>query len=314
MLEMMVAVVILLVVSGVVMTGLLQASRTEGTIQNRTEMHSSVRGATELMQQEIGQAGRVAFPSGTAFTLAAAVPAASVGTATTVALNSSGGSYAGIFVNEQVVVGAGTNQETVTITAFNSATYQITAVFNNQSGQVSGAPVYVQGTFASGIVATTTANGSTGSILKLYGDINSDGNMLYIEYTCDTNAGKLYRNPMAFDATAKPTLTESMVLLPNILPNPDGSSCFSYQQKKVGADTYVVDVAVTLTIQTQNKDPQSGQYQKETKALLNVSPRNVFEGWQLSSGGITTRIEPMPANVTCLLSAISTTTCPGPGY
>ncbi len=161
---------------------------------------------------------------------------------------------------------------------------------------------------------TTAANGSTGSLLKLYGDINSDGNMVYIEYTCDTNAGKLYRNTMAYDATGKPVLSDSLVLLPNILANPDGSSCFSYQQKVVGADTYVVDVAVTLTIQTQSRDPRTGQYQQETKALLNVSPRNVFEGWQLASAGITTRIEPMPANVSCLLSATSTTTCPGPGF
>ena len=314
MLEMMVAVVILLVVSTVVMNGLMQTSLAEGTIQNRTEMHSSVRGATELMQQEIGQAGRVALPSGTVFTLASAVPSSSVGTATTVGLSSSSGSYEGIFVNQQIVVGTGTNQETVTITAFNSTTNQITAIFNNQAGQVSGAPVYVQGTFASGIVPTTAANGSTGSLLKLYGDINSDGNMVYVEYTCDTNAGKLYRNTMAYDATSKPSLDDSLVLLPNILPNPDGSSCFSYQQKVVGADTYVVDVAVTLTIQTQNKDPRTGQYQQETKALLNVSPRNVFEGWQLASGGITTRIQPMPANVSCLLSATSTTTCPGPGH
>jgi hypothetical protein len=314
MIEMMVAIVILLVVSFVVMNGLLQTSMAEGTIQNRTEMHASVRSATELMQQEIGQAGRVAIPSGTTLTLGAAVASSSVGTPTTVALSSSSGSYAGIFVNEQVVVGSGTNQETVTITAYNSATHSITAIFNNQAGQVSGAPVVVQGTFASGVVPTSTTSGSTGSVLKLYGDINSDGNMMYVEYTCDTTAHKLYRNMVAFDSTSKPAVDDSLVLLPNILSNPDGSSCFSYQQKTVGADTYVVDVAVTLTIQTQNKDPRSGQYQTETKALLNVSPRNVFEGWMLASGSVTSRVEPMPANVTCLLSATTSTVCPGPGH
>jgi type II secretory pathway pseudopilin PulG len=316
MLEMMVAIAILMIVSGVVMSGLLQTSLAEGTIQNRTEMHSSVRGATELMQQEIGQAGRVAFPTNTTFTLAAAVPAASAGTSSTVGLSSSSGSFEGIFIGQQIVVGSGTNQETVTITAYAPATNSITAIFNNLSGQVSGAPVYVQGTFPSGIVPTTAANGSTGSVLKLYGDVNSDGNMVYIEYTCDTSTSvqKLYRNVMAYDAISKPSLSDSLVLLPNILPNPDGSNCFSYQQKVVGADTYVVDVAVTLTIQTQNKDPRTKQYQTETKALLNVSPRNVFEGWQLASAGVTNRIQAMPANVTCLLSAGSTTTCPGPGF
>src|SRR5215471_948716 len=89
MLEMMVAIVIMLIVSAIVMNGMRQTSLAEGTIQNRTEMHSSVRGATELMQQEIGQAGRVAFPSGTTFTLAAAVPSSSVGLSTSVGLSSS---------------------------------------------------------------------------------------------------------------------------------------------------------------------------------------------------------------------------------
>ena len=304
--ELMVSMVILLVVTSVVMRGLLQTSQTQGTIQNRTEMHSSVRNATELLQQEIGQAGRVSFPVSTTYTLAAAVPA-NPGISQTVALSSSSGSYAGIFTNEQIVVGAGASQETVTITAYNSSTHQITADFENLTGQVINAPVYVQGTFASGVIPTTKTDngatniGSTGSLLKLYGDVNGDGNMVYVEYNCDTVAGKLYRNTMAWDAAIKPTLTESMVLLSNIQPNPDGSSCFAYQQKTVGADTYVVDVAVTLTVQTQTPDPKTNLYQKETKALLNVSPRNVFEGWQLASAGITSRIEPIPSPV-CLLA------------
>ena len=49
---------VILGVTGVVMSGLLQTTKTETTVQNRTEMHASVRGATELMQQEIGQATR----------------------------------------------------------------------------------------------------------------------------------------------------------------------------------------------------------------------------------------------------------------
>ena len=38
------------------------------TVWNRTEMHSSVRGATELLQQEVGQAGLVALPGAVALT------------------------------------------------------------------------------------------------------------------------------------------------------------------------------------------------------------------------------------------------------
>src|SRR5947208_16595695 len=60
--ETMVALVVLLAVSAVVMSGMMQMIKTEGTIANRTEMHTSVRAATELLQQEIGQAGKISLP------------------------------------------------------------------------------------------------------------------------------------------------------------------------------------------------------------------------------------------------------------
>ena len=73
-------------------------------------------------------------------------------------------------------------------------------------------------------------NGSTGNVLKMYGDINSDGNMLYIEYSCDTTRGNLYRNVMSFTAGTKPSIAgtagDPMILLPIAA---DGSACFTYQ-------------------------------------------------------------------------------------
>ena len=290
-LELMVALAVLLSVTGIVMSALMQMITTQATIANRTEMHSSVRSATEVLQQEIGQAGRVALPA--PVTLSGAV--ALTGVATVVGVSSA----AGMFTGEQLVIDAGSNQETVAVTAVVAATNQITAVFNNT--HAIGVPVAAAGAFSSGVVPTNMANGSTSGVLKMYGDINGDGNMVYVEYKCDTAGGNLYRNSMPFTAATKPALTSAQVLLPNILANPGGTPCFSYQQKTVGADTYVVDVAVTLTVQTQNPDPQSHQFQTETKALLNVSPRNVFEGWQLASGSVTKRLQPMPASVTTLL-------------
>ena len=35
------------------------------------------------------------------------------------------------------------------------------------------------------------ANGSTGTVLKIVGDVNGDGNMVYVEY-CDMANGLLY--------------------------------------------------------------------------------------------------------------------------
>lgn len=294
-LEMLLAITILMVVTGIVMSAMMQMTMTQGSVANRTEMHSSVRSATELLQQEIGQAGKVSLPA--AVTLSAAVTTASLGVATAVTVTSA----AGMFTGEQLVIGTGDTEETVTLTAVVAATNTITAVFT--IAHVIGAPVRTAGTFASGIVPKSAANGSTDFLLKLYGDINDDGNMEYIEYSCDTTGGNLYRNAVTVAAgAAKTAVTASMIVLSNIQPNPPdpgtipAAPCFKYQEKTVGADTYVIDVSVTLTVQTQNVDPQTHQFQTETKALLNVSPRNVFEGWQLASGGVGNRIQPMPAD------------------
>jgi hypothetical protein len=289
----------LLIISGAVTSALMQMTNSQKTIWNRTEMHAGVRSATELLQQEVGQAGRVAVPTASLQLTGAVAPGAA-----TVAITSA----SGLFVNEQLAIAEpDNNAETITLTGVNTAGNQITATF--ASAHASGTPILVTGGFASGIVptngnlvgGTATANGSTGTVLKMYGDINGDGNMVYIEYTCDTAGGNLYRNMMAWNAASKPALTSAQILLSNIQANPGGTPCFTYQQQLVGQDTYVTDVAITLTVQTQQKDPITQQYQTETKALLNVSPRNVFNVWELAGEGWTNRVQPMPDSVKSLL-------------
>ena len=139
------------------------------------------------------------------------------------------------------------------------------------------------------------------SILKIFGDINGTGNMVYIEYECDINAGRLYRRSMPITAAAKPALTPDQTLLNNIVANPDDAACFTYQERRRTGRRSSIDVAITLTVQTPAKDPVTGLYQKETKALLNVSPRNVFNVWQLAGLGVINRVQPTPPSVTALL-------------
>src|SRR5207244_567869 len=100
---------------------------------------------------------------------------------------------------------------------------------------------------------------------KLFGDVNGDGNMVYVEYKCDltTTPGFLYRTVLANTAVAKPAPGLAEVLLSNVIANPGGTSCFTYQQQSVTAsngtappgsqvaNTYVTDVAITLTVQTE---------------------------------------------------------------
>ena len=288
--ESLTALSILLIVASVVSTGLVRMTEAQGTIWNRTEMHSGVRSATELLQQEVGQAGLITLPG--PVTLLTAV----TGTGSQVVNLSS---VAGMFVGELLTIDAGVNRETAKITAINAASSQVTATFIDTHPLNS--PISVLGGFANGIVPTNVANGSTATVLKMFGDINGDGSMVYIEYTCDTVAGNLYRNVMPINAAAKQAVTASQVLLNNIQPNPGGAACFTYQQQTVAPDTFVTDVAITLTVQTQQKDPVTKQYQKETKALLNVSPRNVFNAWELAGIGETNRVQPTPPSVTTLL-------------
>ena len=286
--ELLVASTLMLIVFGVVTTSLSQLAQAHRRIWNRTEMHSGARGATELLQQEIGQAGRIALPAPVTLTQLVTTGTNTVGVSST----------AGMFVGEQLIF-FGDNQETVKLTAVNKTNNTITGVFFLTHPV--GASVIVAGGFATGVVPTTITDGSTGSVLKMYGDINSDGNMEYVEYTCDTTTHNLYRNVMPFDATSKPALSSDMVLLTNVIPNPGGTACFTYQTETVGTTTYVTDVAITLTVQTQEKDPTTKQYQSEAKALLNVSPRNVFHVWEMASLSITNRLQPMPPSVVNLL-------------
>src|SRR5215510_13172554 len=60
--ELIIAMGIMLVIVVATSSALLKMTTNSRTIWNRTEMHGGVRGATELLQQEVGQAGLVSLP------------------------------------------------------------------------------------------------------------------------------------------------------------------------------------------------------------------------------------------------------------
>jgi prepilin-type N-terminal cleavage/methylation domain-containing protein len=297
-LEVMVAMSILLIVSGTVISAMIQMTKVEGSVTNQTEMHTSVRNATELLAQEVGQAGRVGVPN--PITLKAAVVApAGPATPATVAVSSA----VSLFQGEKIVVDTGGNTETVTLIKADPIANTITAPFN--LAHAKDVPVSVQGSFVSGIVPPSFPGpgpGSTATILKLYGDINGDGILQYVEYTCDVAGGNFYRNIMPLTG-GKKAVDQSMILINNIQPNPGGTPCFTYQEKTVQNSPInaVVNVGITLTVQTQYADPQTHKFVTESKALLNVAPRNIFYGWQMGNAGMTDRMQPMPPSVLALL-------------
>jgi hypothetical protein len=303
------------------MTGMSQLTFVQSTIANRTEMHRNVRSATELLQQEVGQAGLISLPG--TVTLSAAATASSA--AETVTVSSSTGMYAGMYLDVLPDTAASGNYETIQLTAVPSATSISAASFTFP--HINGAQLIVSGSLGTGIIPPAALNyvtpncpsstvapagytaytyGSTCNTLKLYGDVNGSGSMIYVEYSCvpgtTTSPGYLYRNEVLSPLTAgsKPSVSAGVVLLNNLLANPSGAPCFSYQTAAgQSGNTYVVDVAVTLTVQTQQEDPVTHQFQQETKALLNVSPRNVFDAWELDSALAHSlqRVQPIPPNI-----------------
>src|SRR5215831_6698928 len=178
-LEMLVALAILLIVTNVVMSGLIQSSLTQGTINNRTEMHTSVRSATELMQQEIGQAGRIAAPLNAAGTgpqpmtmlTAVVIPAVTTtGTITLPVTISPDTALPSLFNGEWITVDGGLDasgaplQESVQITCGDPCSNPVTATFTKN--HVLNVPVSIQGSFANGIIPPALANGSDATHLK----------------------------------------------------------------------------------------------------------------------------------------------------
>ncbi len=288
--EMLIATLVLMVVSTVAIKGVMDMSRLGDLVSNRTDMHSGVRNATELLAQEVGQAGRVTLPA--PVTLSAATGIAD----TTMTVSSA----TGMFPGELLTVDAGADQETVRVAAIAGNVVTLDGGLLKAHPNA-GVPVVALGGFQSGVVPDDMANGSSDSVLKIYGDILGDGSMVYVEYRCEVNAGRLYRNMMPFDAGVKPAPAVDQVLIDNIIANPDGLPCFRYQRKLATGLTYIVDVAITLTVRSQQRDPSTGQFHTESKALLNVSPRNVFNVWQLAGMSVTNRIQPMPPTVEALL-------------
>jgi hypothetical protein len=78
--------------------------------------------------------------------------------------------------------------------------------------------------------------------------------------------------------------------------------CFTYQVQTLEAANavandmvFVTDVAVTLTVDTQEADPVTHAVQRETKALLNVSPRNVYQAYEFGSFDYKNRVQLTPS-------------------
>ena len=172
--ELMVSVGILMTVSALMMRGTLDMTNLNRKQSNLSEMHAGIRNATALLQQEVGQAGRLAFPA--PVTVAAAIPLGDQWVIVAPSVTS-------MFVGAKLEIlgrnATGDVEEIVTVTAVDAANSRFRAVFT--IAYLAGARIMPAGGFAEGVIPTTKANGSTATKLKIVGDINSDGTIVYVD-------------------------------------------------------------------------------------------------------------------------------------
>jgi prepilin-type N-terminal cleavage/methylation domain-containing protein len=286
--ELMASLVILSVILGAIVSLISSAVQTHTRTEVRSDMYENVRGVAEMMAQEIGQSGLVSLPPST---LGAAV--ASNALAQSVAVTSTNSMYAG----EQLLVDAGNNEELVTVTAVNPTANTITSIFGKS--HAAGVSVSALGVFPAGIVPPGTVDGSTANVMNLFGDINADGTLVYVRYTCTPGTtaapGTLTRSvtPITPGVNA---IGASQTLLSTVVGGA-GAVCFQYTTATAGGFTFVANVGFTLSVQATRPDPKTRLYPQMTKSFLNLAPRNILAGLELANAGTSNRLQSTPANV-----------------
>jgi len=274
-LELMTAVALLLVISAAAfsLTNYFQKNYTAN--QMKADMHSGVRGAVELMSQELAQAGLLNSVDGIADTSLAAADLSS-GNPQAVGV----GNASLFYVGENVQVGTGATSETVQITAIDTNANKITGIFTQN--EPAGAPVYATGVIGQGITVTSTT-------LDLVGDINGDGSLYLVEYVCNPSStgGTLTRSATPVSQASKNAA--------DVLVTAVTGCSFSSSTTPVNGVNYVTNIGLTITVQTAQVDPQTHQYIQMTKSYLDLSPRNIAGAVALANAGQNARLQATPS-------------------
>ncbi len=235
------------------------------TEQVGADMLQGARGTLELLSQEIGQAGYLSLPAGRKLTPAV--------TANAAAQTAAASSTADLFVGEKLLVDGGANEELVTLTGVSDTGVQ--GIFTKN--HVAQTPINALGVFPDGVLPGS----STPTRLQLYGDINGDGSLVYVEYNCDTTAGTVTRSvtPITTNGVTAAVQNTPRVVLTGLQPNPGGTACFQYTTKPLtgvaGVPTVVNRVLITLTSRSASPDPETGTYRSATSSLV-VTPGNTL--------------------------------------
>jgi prepilin-type N-terminal cleavage/methylation domain-containing protein len=274
--ELLISLAIMLIVSGSAFTLLSYYQKSYISMGQRSDIHSTIRAAMALMTQEITQAGSL---GGTTRTIHDAVTKDTNQQSVTLDPSADG-----IFDKEKLVVGTGTLQEIVEVQSHTSTS--ITGIFAQD--HAAGTTVMAVGVFPEGILPS-----SSGTQLRLVGDLNGDGTMYFGWYDCDPMTGNLTRT---MNKVSTPTANGTQLLLNHIVANPTSVPCFQYTTTTVRNFTLVTGVAITISAQTSMKDPRTGAFVTVTESLLNISPRNLMAGLEAARSNLMSRLQPTLQN------------------
>jgi type II secretory pathway pseudopilin PulG len=279
--ELLISMATLLTVSGSAFAVLSYYQKAYLSTEQRSDVHSGIRAAMALMTQEITQAGSLSFSPKTIHS--------SVSKSTSPQSVTLDPSAADIFDKEQLVIDTGSSQEIVEVQSHTSSS--ITGVFTQDHG--AGTTITAPGVFPEGILPS-----STGTELRLIGDLNGDGTLVYEWYDCDPMTGNLARS---LNKVSAPGVNSSQLLLDHIVANPKDANgndvaCFQYTTTIVRGFTFVTGVAITISAQTPERDAQTGAFVTVTESLLNISPRNVLAGLEAARTNLLTRLQPTLQN------------------
>ncbi len=166
-----VAVAVLTVISGAMLDGVFKITRVSGTDQQpfRNARLGAERDRATCSRKSVRRDVSTC-PRRSRWSMRSPPPGHA-----TIKVNS----VTGMFNNMLLLVGTGDTEETITVTSINTGTNEITANF--VSTHPAASPVQVWGGFRAGVMPPSMTNGSTGTKLKIFGDINDNGQMVYIE-------------------------------------------------------------------------------------------------------------------------------------
>lgn len=289
--ELMIAIALLMVIAGATTYALNYFTKNSSSTQLKADVNSGLRGALEMMTQDLTQAGLLNSTDGIADTTLATADLSSGNPQAISVANASlfySGEYLTIWDSNPLYI------ETVQVTAVDTTNNKITAIFGYNHNV--GTPIYAAGVIPNGLISARNAGGAVGgtntngTILDLVGDFNADGSLQYVEYVCDKN------NTQQLLRAAVP-VSQGTIKSSDYQPILSSVTNCNFSATDPNSTGYNTRADFWITVQTARKDPQTGQYLSITKSILDVYPRNVAGAVALSSIGQYNTLQPLPASL-----------------